>query len=180
MSLFAASLVPGLVLIVFGVPLLLNHAAATSAIRAFPRSASVGYVVFSAGAAWFLYNILHLSKADFGDYKVLLFIGFAAVAALAFKCVPDFLGVRGACAIVLLAATPLLDAAYMQYDRPARLFMVSLVYVALALAIWLGAQPWRLRDFLGWLFARPARSRLLGGLFVVYGLVLCGAAFGLK
>ena len=87
---------------------------------------------------------------------------------------------RGACALVLIGAAPFLDAAYMQYDRPARLFMVSLVYVALALSIWLGAQPWRLRDFFNWLFAREARSRILGGLFVAYGIVLCGAAFGLR
>jgi hypothetical protein len=58
--------------------------------------------------------------------------------------------------------------------------MVSFVYVAIALAIWLGAQPWRLRDFLGWLFARPARSRGLGALFLAYGLVLCVAALELR
>jgi hypothetical protein len=133
-------------------------------------------VVFSGGAAWFLYNVWHLSAADFGEYRTILFIGFAAVAVLAFRCVPDFLGVRGACAIILLGAMPLLDAAYMEYDRPLRLFMVSIVYVAIALAIWLGAQPWRLRDFLNWLFARPARSRGLGGFLVAYGFLLCGVA----
>ena len=68
----------------------------------------------------------------------------------------------------------------MEYAHPARLFMVSFVYVAIAIAIWLGAQPWRLRDFLDWLFARPARSRGLGGLLLAYGLLLCGAAFALR
>jgi len=76
-----------------------------------------------------------------------------------------------------MGAMPLLDAAYMEYDRPQRLFMVSFVYVALALAIWLGAQPWRLRDFLAWLFARPGRGRSVGGALAVYGLLLCGVAF---
>jgi hypothetical protein len=180
MSLFAASLLPGIVLVVLGIPLAMDVAGVKAAIRAFPRSTSVGYVVFSVAAAWFLYNILHLSNADFGEYRYLLFAGFALVAVFSFKSVPDFLGVRGACALVLIGAAPFLDAAYMQYDRPARLFMVSLVYVALALSIWLGAQPWRLRDFFNWLFAREARSRILGGLFVAYGIVLCGAAFGLR
>jgi hypothetical protein len=55
--------------------------------------------------------------------------------------------------------------------------MVSLVYVALAGAIWLGAQPWRLRDFFGWLFAQPTRARSLGGALAVYGLVLSIVAF---
>jgi hypothetical protein len=180
MSLFAATLIPGLMLVSLGLPLLMDHSGAKSAIIAFPRSTSAGYVVFSAAAGWFLYNIWHLSNADFGEYRTLIFIGFAAIAILAFKCVPDFLGVRGACGIVLIGAAPFLNAAYMQYDRPQRLWMVGFVYVAIALAIWLGAQPWRLRDFLGWLFARVARSRGLGGLLVVYGLLLCGVAFTLR
>ncbi len=180
MSLFAASLVPGLILVALGLPLLAGLPGVRSALLAFPRSAAAGYVVFGAASAWFLYNILHLSNADFGEYRNYLFVGFAVVAVLSFKCVPDFLGVRGASALVLIGAAPFLQAAYMEYGRPARLFMVSFVYVAIALAIWLGAQPWRLRDFLGWLFARPARSRGLGGLMFAYGLLLCGAAFNLR
>ena len=180
MSLFASSLIPGLILIALSLPLLLDTAGVTSAIKAFPRSASAGYIVFSAAAAWFLYNILHLSDADFGEYKYYLFAGFAAVAILSFKCVPDFLGVRGASALVLIGASPFLDSAYMEYAHPARLFMVSFVYVAIAFAIWLGAQPWRLRDFFNWLFARRARSRCLGGLFLAYGIILCGAALELR
>jgi hypothetical protein len=180
MSLFAASILPGIALVVLGLPLVMGVSGVRTAIKAFPRSKSVGYVIFTAAAVWFLYNILHLSNADFGEYRYLLFGGFALVAIFAFKSVPDFLGVRGASALVLIGAAPFLDAAYMQYDRPARLFLVSFVYVALALSIWLGAQPWRLRDFFRWLFAREARSRILGGLFVAYGVVLCGAAFGLR
>jgi hypothetical protein len=180
MSLFAANLVPGLVLVLFGLPLLMDIAAAKAAIAAFPRSASAGYVVFSVAAGWFLYNIWHLSNADFGEYRTLLFIGFAAIAVLSFKCVPDFLGVRGACGLVLVAAAPFLRAAYMEYDHPARLYMVAFVYVAISLAIWLGAQPWRLRDFFQWLFARSGRSRTLGGVLLAYGFLLCGVAFTLR
>jgi hypothetical protein len=180
MSLFTASLVPGLILIALGIPLLLDISGVTEAIKGFPRSVSAGYVVFGAAAAWFLYNILHLSNADFGEYRYYLFLGFGAVAILSFKCVPDFLGVRGASALVLIGASPFLDSAYMEYGHPTRLFMVSFVYVAIAVALWLGAQPWRLRDFLGWLFARQARSRGLGGLFLAYGILLCGAAFTLR
>jgi hypothetical protein len=180
MSLFASSLIPGIILLLLGLPLALDISGVTAAIRAFPRSAPAGYVVFSAAAAWFLWDILHLSNADFGEYKLYLFIGFGLIAALSFKCVPDFLGVRGACALVLIGASPFLGSAFMEYAHPARLFMVSIVYVALALAIWVGAQPWRLRDFFGWLFARSGRARALGGFFVVYGIVLCGAAFALR
>ena len=106
-----------------------------------------------------------------------MFAAFAIIAVLSVKCVPDFLSVRGLCAIVLMGAMPLLDAAYMEYDKPQRLLMVTLVYVSLALAIWLGAQPWRLRDFFGWLFAQPSRTRRFGGALAAYGALLAIVAF---
>jgi hypothetical protein len=176
-SLLTATLIPGCLLLVLGLPLLLNHSGFIAALKAMPRSSLAAYVFFGAGAAWFLRGIWHLSSADFGDYRGWLFAGFAGVAILAFKSVPDFLAVRGLCTLVLMGAMPLLDAAYMEYDRPQRLLMVTLVYVALALAIWLGAQPWRMRDFLSWLFARPGRARSFGGALCVYGLLLGVVAF---
>lgn len=177
MSLLLATLLPGLVLLALGLPLLLNHGGFAAVLKAFPRSTAAAYVFFGGGAVWFLYGIWHLSPADFGDYRGWLFAGFAIVALLSFKCVPDFLAVRGLCALMLMAAMPLLDAAYMEYDKPQRLLMVTLVYVALACAIWLGAQPWRLRDFFAWLFARPGRGRAVGGAMTGYGLLLAIVAF---
>jgi hypothetical protein len=91
--------------------------------------------------------------------------------------VPDFLAVRGLATLVLLGAMPLLESAYMEYAKPQRLFMVTVVYVALSAAIWLGAQPWRLRDFIAWLFARPGRAAGFGGVCAGYGLLLAGVSF---
>jgi hypothetical protein len=177
MSLTVATLIPGLILLVLGVPLLLGNSMVGAALKSFPRSTAATYVFFGAGATWFLFNIWNLSMADMGEYRKLLFVGFLIIAVLAFKCVPDFLSVRGLCAIILLGATPLLDAAYMEWAQPQRLLMVSLIYVAIAAAIWLGAQPWRLRDWLNWLFVVPARAKIAGGVVAGYGLLLCIVAF---
>ena len=177
MTLTLATLIPGLLLVLLGVPLLLNHSGYAAVLRGFPRSTGAAYVFFGAGAAWFLYAIWHLSPADFGEYRHYLFAGFLVVAILSFKCVPDFLAVRGLATVILMGAMPLLDAAYMEYGKPQRLLMVSFVYVALSAAIWLGAQPWRLRDFFAWLFAQPGRARGLGGALAAYGVVLSIVAF---
>ncbi len=176
MSLTIATLIPGLLLLVLGGLLVLNHSGFAVALKAFPRSTTAAYVLFGMGAVWFLNAIWHLSAADFGDYHVLLFVAFAVIAVLSFKCVPDFLAVRGACVLVLMGAMPLLDAAYMEEPQQRKL-MVAAVYVVISLAIWLGAQPWRLRDFIAWLFARPGRARAVGGALAAYGLLLCGVAF---
>jgi hypothetical protein len=104
-------------------------------------------------------------------------VAFGALAVLAFVYAPDFLAVRGLCVLVLMASEPLLYAAYMEWQHPQRLLMVTAVYVALALALYLAAAPFRLRDFFEWLFKQPARARVIGGALLVYGLATAAAAF---
>jgi hypothetical protein len=99
------------------------------------------------------------------------------LAALAFVYTPDFLAVRGLCVLMLIAAEPLLSAAYMEYDHPQRLLMVTAVYLGLALALYLAAAPYRLRDLFEWLFQQPARVRLAGAILLSYGLATAAAAF---
>lgn len=177
MSLTLATLIPGLLLLVLGLPLLLNNSGYAAVLKSFPRSMAAAYLFFGIGAAWFLYAIWHLSPADFGEYKTYLFIGFLIVAVLSFKCVPDFLAVRGLCAIVLMGAMPLLEAGYMNFDHPQIYFYKVAVYLAIIGAIWLGAQPWRLRDFFAWMLGQPARARGVGGALAGYGLLLAIVAF---
>jgi hypothetical protein len=138
-------------------------------------------VVFGAAAAWFLYNILAPLERRLRRVQEPPLHRLRRVAVLSFKCVPDFLGVRGACALVLIGASPFLRRPP-TWSTPTRqrLFMVSSSTWRIALAIWLGAQPWRLRDFFGWLFARPAGRGAWAGLLVAYGILLCGVAFTLR
>jgi hypothetical protein len=168
---------PGLLLILLGAPLLLNLSAFHSALRAFPRSGLAAGVFFGLGAGWFLFQLRDLSPADFGEYKAVLFVFFAAVAALSFKMVPDFLAVRGVCALVLLGAMPLLMAGYMNFSHGSIVIYKATVYVAIAFAIYLGASPFRLRDFFDWMYRAPARPRWIGGALAAHGLLLSAVAF---
>lgn len=177
MSLFLATLLVGLVLLLVGGALVSDTSLVRSALKAFPRSARASYVFFGLAAAWFLHRVAHLSEADFGQFRNPLLIGFGAVAFLSFFYVAEFLAVRGLAALILLSAGPLLEAAFGEYEIPARLFMVTIVYVALTAALWLGAQPWRLRDAIEWLQRVPGRARLVGSAFAAYGLLLVGVAF---
>jgi hypothetical protein len=177
MSLTLAILVPALLFLALGGALLANNSGVTSVLKGLPRSPGATYLFFGTGAAWFLYGVWHLSPADFGDYRGYLFVGFAAVAVLSFYCVPDFLAVRGLCILTLVGAMPLLMAGYMNYDHPLIYFYKVPVYLAISLAIWLGAQPWRLRDFFEWLFRTPGRPRAVGGALLAYGGLLAVVAF---
>ncbi|KXU38094.1 hypothetical protein AXK11_01255 [Cephaloticoccus primus] len=172
MSLTLATLIPAALLLGLGLALLSGRAIVAALCKQWPRSSAAALLLFGGAALWFLYKVWHLPEADFGSHRTLLAIGFGAIAALSFKYVPDFLAVRGVAILVLLGASPLLDAAYMKYELPQRLFLVSLVYLAIALALYLGAVPYRLRDFFEWLFGRPARSRVFGAMLAAYGALL--------
>jgi hypothetical protein len=176
MSLFQATLFTGIFLIAFGAHFLWHGMNSAKSSQAFPRSTVAAYILLGSAAAWFLYKILHLGPADFGQYKNILFLVFLVTAVGSFYYVPDFLAVRGLAALILLTAGVLLDAAYMQLPQ-ARLFLVSFVYLAIIVALILGASPYKLRDFLGWLYRADARPRIFGGAFAAYGLLLVGVSF---
>jgi len=179
MSLFLATLLPGLFLALLGGLLLWNSPVVSSTARTLPRSQRGAWLFFGAGSVWFIWRISRLGESDliFFQTPQPVMIAFAALAVLAFIYAPDFLAVRGLCVLMLLAAEPLLYAAYMEYSHPQRLLMVTAVYLGLAAALYLAAAPFRLRDFFDWLFRQPARPRLLGAALLSYGLATAAAAF---
>lgn len=182
MTLTLATLIPGFLLLAMGALLLVSNSAIVTGLKRLPRSQSAAFLFFGAGALWFLFRVWHLSPADFGDYRKQLTIFFAIVAVASFFYVPDFLAVRGLCVLVLLGATNLLDAGYMNWTYGevwdgGRIYLYKIaVILAVAVAIYLGAAPYRLRDFFDWLFRVPQRARVLGGAFAAYGLLLCVVA----
>lgn len=183
MSLTFATLITGLLLLALGLAFVLPFPAVVSSIKRFPRSRSLAYVLFGLGAAWFLFRVWHLSEADFGQFRKQLFVFFALVAVGAFVWVPDFLAVRGACVLVLLGAMNLLEPGYMNWSYGeltdgGRIYLYKLaVFAAAALAVYLGASPFRARDFINWLYRKPGRAQLVGGGIALYGLVVTVVAF---
>jgi len=179
MSLFLATLLPGLFLVLLGGLLLWNDPRIGSTARALPRSNRAAWLFFGAGAAWFVWRLSQLGESDLIFFKTPqpVMIGFALLAVLSFIYAPDFLAVRGLSVLMLLVAEPLLYSAYMEIQYPQRRIMVAAVYVGLALALYLAAAPYRLRDFFEWLFRRPSRARLIGAIVLAYGLATTASAF---
>lgn len=171
MTLFQATLATALLLIAAGGHLLWHGPRTEQSFKAFPRSKTAAYLLMGSAATWFLYLVLQLGPSDFGQYRTQLFGIFLVTAIGSFYYVPDFLAVRGLAGLLLLIASIVLDAAYMQAAQ-SRLFLVSFIYLCIVLAIILGAAPYKLRDFFDWLYRKPQRSRLLGLMLGLYGLLL--------
>jgi len=176
MPLFAASLITAFVLIGIGGLLVWNSPSVAALARAFPRSRRAALATMGAGSAWTLYLVTQLGEAEFGNYKGYLVIGFAVLAVLSFRYVPDFLSVRGACILALLVANVLLTSSYMRFEAPAHLVLNLFAYVMIGLALYLAVSPFRVRNFVQWLFQRPNRARMVGAAFGLYGMLLLGTA----
>lgn len=179
MTLFFATLITAGILLALGALFLVNNSAIQSMFKAFPRSQVASVIFFGGGAAWFVYNVAHMSTADvigFSTPAPFVYI-FGALALASFFYLPEFLSVRGLSVLILVGAWPVLMSAYQRYELPQRLFLVSAVYVAIAAAIYLAASPFRLRDFFEWLYRTPGRARAFGGVLVAYGALLAGVAF---
>ena len=178
MSLYAITLFTGICLLALGVFLAWNPAKTEGPAKRFPRSMPLAGVTMTVAASWFLYrHVQHLSEADFGEYKMLIGVITVVLLGLSFKFLPDFLAVRGIATLMLFYAREALDAAFLQ-EPQSRLFLVSIVYVGIVASLYLAAWPYRLRDFLGWLYSVNLRPRVLGAALAGYGLLLGGVAFG--
>lgn len=176
MSPFSATLATGTVLLVLASLLLWNGSPIGALARTFPRSRRAAWLTVGISATWTLYLVTQLGEADFGNYRVLIFVVLAALAVLSVRYVPDFLSVRGTCALTLLLAGVVLSATFMNYEAPA-LLTNAFAYVAIVLALYLAVSPFRVRDFVQWLFARAHRARIFGACVGAYGLLLFGMAF---
>lgn len=177
MSLFLATLLTGLALIAWGFPFFRGGPAVRERAFGLLRSKMAAYALFGLAALWFLYHVSQLGKADFGDYKLILMVIFGLTAVAAFHYTPDFLAVRGLGGLLLLAAAPLLTAAYGHYELPQRLLLVSIVFALIIAGMFLGTMPYLLRDLFEWLWTRPGRLKIFGGAFITYGVLLVVTSF---
>ena len=85
--------------------------------------------------------------------------------------VDEFLAVRALGILALLAASPLLDAAFLQPPM-SRLLVVLVAYGWIVAGMFWVAQPHLLRDQIAWVGRNAARWTLAAGAGVVYGLLL--------
>ena len=177
MSLFYTSLITGLFLSIIGFLLLFPRSKFHSLVTDFPRSRLLSVTFVSIATIWFLWkHVAFLSEADFGEYKLLIGSIALATALLSFYFVPDFLAVRGLAMILLLWSREVLDAAFLHASYN-RLVLVSVIYLIILAALYFGAWPYKMRDFIGWLYKETLRVRTLGSALSTLGLFITILSF---
>lgn len=173
LSLENALLGVGLFLILSHLPALFAASSVKERLKRFPRSTPSGAVLFSAAAGWFFWLLYSTDLGEFSSMrgKFLLFTTAAYVLTLRFGM--EFLSVRALGMLLLLAAEPLLESAWLRPES-GRLLLVGLVYLWIVCGLFFIGTPYILRDLISWVSASALRWRAAALAGIVYGAILIG------
>src|SRR5207244_10028079 len=103
---------------------------------------------------------------------IVLPIGYVLVL----RFVEEFLAVRALGILCLLAAEPLLEAAFFRYET-SRLFLTVLAYLMILAGLFWVTMPYLLRDQINWSAHSTARWRAVHGITAAYGLTFLSFQF---
>lgn len=170
LALQPVGIVVGLVLMAAHLAALLQPAATTRFLTGFPRSRAAGTILLLVAALWSIALLATMDLGEFARLRGAMVIGTAVLAVLAWIFVPEFLAVRALGICLLLAAEPLLCAAFLQ-PQHSRLLLVVLAYAWVVAGLFYIGMPYLLRDQIQWLTGRHAifRAAAVAG-------IACGAA----
>ena len=164
--------------IILGVWLIASHAIALTKpdlvkpwLKGFPRNEKIGTVLVIIAFAW---TFVVWSCMDLGEFfkiekpvQMILVAGCVGVIVY----VKEFLAVRSLGFLMILAAAPILDSAFLK-EPQTRLLIVALAYViALKGMFWVG-MPYLMRDQINWVLAKDKRYQIGAIAGAVYGLVV--------
>jgi hypothetical protein len=171
LKLETALILTGLWLVIAHGFALVKRAAVQDWLRKLPREKAVGTVLLVVVTAWSWWLINTIDLGEFSNWRDRLKVLIPVAAVLTYLYADEFLAARALGMLVLLAAEPLLEAAFLRPEMT-RLFLVTLVYVWILFALfWIG-MPYTLRDQINWLIASEKRWRLAAIAGVVYGALL--------
>lgn len=115
--------------------------------KLFLRSDFSNFLFFGFASVLVLWNVLHLSNADFGQYKYAIFAIFFSGIISCFARLKDFLSVRGLCVILLLMANSSLNSVLGDNFCMKKIHAL-LQYFIIMLAAYVAVCPYVFRDLI--------------------------------
>ena len=151
----------------------------------FPRNAMAGQILLGIGLAWFWLLIapeglgklsaLAMDLGEFNGAKRILRILVPICLVLVVMSVRDFLAVRALGLCGLMAAAPLLEAAFLE-DPASRLLIPIYAYGLLTASMFFVGMPFLFRDAVTWLTADSKRWFAASALGLAYGVATLACA----
>ena len=174
LSLQTVGIIAGAFLILISLPGLLKPDLASVAQR-FPRSRGAGVILLTADLVWSFWLLATMEMGEFSAFRRPLLIALPIGYVLVLRFVDEFLAVRALGILCLLAAEPLLDAAFLRYET-SRLLVTVLAYLLIVAGLFWVTIPYLLRDQINWSVRSSVRWRFLHGIALFYGVVILALA----
>jgi multisubunit Na+/H+ antiporter MnhG subunit len=175
LSLHTTASIAGAFLILIGLLGLLKPDFA-SVVQRFPRSKTAGVILLTACLVWTFWLVATIQMGEFSGFRRPLLIALPIGYVLVLRFVDEFLAVRALGILCLLAAEPLLDAAFLRYET-SRLLITVLAYLLIVAGLFWVAIPYVLRDQINWSAQSVFRWRCLHAIALIYGGVILTFAF---
>jgi len=171
LSLHTVGLIVGFLLLIIHIIALLRPEQTRGWLIRLPRSKPLGIGLLAVDSLWSFWLVSNMDLGEFSQYRSWLQIAVPVAFVLTMTLVDEFLAVRALGMLALLAAEPVLSAAFLRPEIT-RLLVVILAYVWLTLGLFWVGMPYVLRDQIHWLTQTGSRFRALTLAGLVYGLVV--------
>lgn len=175
LSMQATGLAAGLVLLLSHAAALVQPATIRRAAVAFPRSRIAGTVLIAIAAVWSFILVSRIDLGEFSPLRNIMLLGIAAGGVLAWLFLEEFLAVRAFGMILLLAAEPLLESAFLR-NEPDRILLTILGLAWAIGGLFLVGMPYLLRDALAWVTTSQLRWNAAALAGLLYGILLTATA----
>src|SRR5213594_3996545 len=175
LSLHTAGIIVSAFLILIGLLGLLNPDF-SGVVQRFPRSRVAGVILLTVCLLWTFWLIATIQMGEFSSFRRPLLIVLPIGYVLVLRFVDEFLAVRALGILCLLAAEPLLEAAFLRYET-SRLFLTVLAYLLIVAGLFWVTMPYLLRDQINWSAHSSTRWRTIHGIGAAYGLTILACAF---
>lgn len=144
-------------------------------LSAFPRNEKIGTVLVTIGFAWafVIWSCMDLGEFFKIERPVQLVIAGMCVGVIVY--VKEFLAVRALGFLLILAAAPMLESAFLKEPQSRLLLVVFAYAIAVKGMFWVG-MPYLLREQIQWVLAGENRYRAGAVAGAAYGLVMAVCA----
>jgi hypothetical protein len=169
-TLQTAGLVVGVFLLFISLIALFRPEFAQDVAKKFPRSRVAGIILLTFALIWNIWLLATIEMGEFSSFRRPLLIALPIGYVLILRFVDEFLAVRALGILCLLAAEPLIDAAFLRYEA-SRLIVTVFAYLLVIAGLFWVTMPYLLRDQVNWLTGTSTRWRFVSGIALVYGAV---------
>ncbi|MGZ5020009.1 MAG: hypothetical protein ACXWAV_06245, partial [Chthoniobacterales bacterium] len=141
LSLKTAGILAGLFLLLISLPSLFRPTLGRDWFTKLPRSRPAGILLFTIAFIWTFWLLATMEMGEFSSFRKPLLIALPVGYFLVLRFVNEFLAVRALGILYLLAAEPLIEAAFLRYES-SRLLVTVFAYILVVKGLFFVTMPY--------------------------------------